>query len=139
METTPGFVRSGTWSSAMHCSSTVSSSMMTRSPVAAISCKQRIGERGLAGGGTAGDQDVASRPAPPRRRNSACGCVRISSADVPLERITPTARLRMAKAGARTIGGSTPSKRSPRLRQFRGDDRRARHAPRRAHAPRPGE
>jgi hypothetical protein len=51
-------VRSGTWSRAAHCSSMVSSSTSTRSPVAAISASKRIGERGLAAARRPGDQDV---------------------------------------------------------------------------------
>ena len=42
MDTTPARVRSGTWSRAAHCSSTVSSSTSTRSPVAAISASKAL-------------------------------------------------------------------------------------------------
>ena len=72
--TTPWRVRSGTWSRAAHCSSTVSSSTSTRSPVAAISASRAFAWV-LAGTRSTRDQNVLAlahrtHQGPPVQRSS---------------------------------------------------------------------
>ncbi len=112
METTPGYVRSGTWSSAHALQLDRVFEQDHAIARGGDLMQQRIGERGLAGAGAAGDEDVlplAHGIAQKRGLRSRSSRRRTYRSSV----ITATARLRIAKAGARTTGGSTPSKRSP--------------------------
>ena len=112
MDTTPERVRSGTWSRAAHCSSTVSSSTSTRSPVAAISASSAFAKVVL---------PLLVAPAirtfwrsrTARTKKPAWAAVIIPSTTYRSSGITPMARLRSAKAGPGAAGGRMPSKRSP--------------------------
>ncbi len=84
MDTTPARVRNGTWSRAAHCSSMVSSSTSTRSPVAAISASSAFASVVL---------PLLVAPAirmfwrsrTAQRRKSAWPVVRMPSADVAIQ------------------------------------------------------
>ena len=112
IDTTPCCVRSGTWSRAAHCSSTVSSSTSTRSPVAAISASNALASVVL---------PLLVAPAIKTFWRSRTACTRkpawalviIPSMTYRSSGITPMARLRSAKAGPGAAGGKMPSKRSP--------------------------
>ncbi len=134
MVTTPARVRSGTWSRAAHCSSMVSSSTSTRSPVAAIRpaarspawscrcwCRRRLDVLPLAHGaaqelGLPGGQDAVGH--------------------VAIRPMMLTARLRSAKAGPGRPEAGCPrnARRFPATRRSRAAGR---DAPPRRHARRP--
>ncbi len=105
-------VRSGTWSGAAHCSSTVSSSTSTRSPVAAISASSALASVVLPLL-VAPAIRTFCRSRTARTRKPAWALVIIPSRTYRSSGITPIARLRRAKAGPGAAGGKMPSKRSP--------------------------
>ncbi|ERU54776.1 hypothetical protein Q015_01410 [Pseudomonas aeruginosa BWHPSA002] len=112
IDTTPARVRRGTWSRAAHCSSTVSSSTSTRSPVAAISASSALA-RVVLPLLVAPAIKTFCRSRTARTRKPACALVIIPSMTYRSSGMTPMARLRSAKAGPGAAGGKMPSKRSP--------------------------
>ena len=101
----PARVRSGTWSRAAHCNSTVSSEHQHRGRRWRRFGEQGIGERGLAAAGVAPAIRTfwRSRRTSPPVQPSSCR-LRCSASSG----ITPMARLRSAKAGPGAVGGKMP-------------------------------